>query len=124
MTFPSRGVQRRAAVVRPHVGRGTALQEGLRRYGAAVMGGDVERRDALVGGRVDVGPVREQLRNELPVVRLGAGVQKVFDERGVVAAVRGDYLRVSFAIFNDESDVDRGLEALRDADHVSTRVAL
>ena len=31
-------------------------------------------------------------------------------------AVRGEYLRVSFALFNDESDVDRALDALEAAE--------
>ncbi len=44
------------------------------------------------------------------------GVQRTLDARGVVAAVRGEYLRVSFALFNDESDVDRALDALEAAE--------
>lgn len=39
-------------------------------------------------------------------------VQRALDGRGVVAAVRHGYLRASFALFNDEGDVDRALEAL------------
>ncbi|MEM1206361.1 MAG: aminotransferase class V-fold PLP-dependent enzyme [Acidobacteriota bacterium] len=39
-------------------------------------------------------------------------VQRALQGEGVVAAVRGEYLRTAFHFFNDESDVDRALTAL------------
>ena len=39
-------------------------------------------------------------------------VRQALEAAGVVAAVRGQYLRVSFHFYNDESDVDRALHAL------------
>ena len=43
-------------------------------------------------------------------------VKRSLRERGVVAAVRHGYLRVAFALFNDESDVDRALQVLAEQD--------
>jgi selenocysteine lyase/cysteine desulfurase len=40
------------------------------------------------------------------------GVRAALEREGVVAAVRGGYLRVSFHCFNDEGDVERALRAL------------
>ena len=46
-------------------------------------------------------------------VRDPRGVQRSLAENHVVAAVRGEFVRFAFHFFNDESDVERALEALR-----------
>lgn len=50
------------------------------------------------------------------------GVRRTLAEARVIAAVRGSYLRASFHFFNDESDVDRGLEVLSTALGASPRI--
>jgi selenocysteine lyase/cysteine desulfurase len=46
-------------------------------------------------------------------VRDPRGVQRSLAENHVIAAVRGEFVRFAFHFFNDESDVERALEALR-----------
>ena len=43
------------------------------------------------------------------------GLEAALREHGVVAAVRGDFLRLSFHFFNDEGDVECALAAIADA---------
>ena len=47
------------------------------------------------------------------------GVRRALSERRVVAAVRDRYLRVSFALFNDDSDVAHALGALAECSPAS-----
>jgi selenocysteine lyase/cysteine desulfurase len=55
-------------------------------------------------------------RSQIVALAVGdpASVRERLAARGVVAAVRGRWLRVSFHCYNDESDVERVIEALRE----------
>ena len=62
---------------------------------------------------------REFRGNHLIGVRLGGAdptlVEKAMVEAGVYVSVRGDAVRVSPHVYNDEADIDRFADALRSA---------
>src|SRR5262249_23624420 len=81
---PHRRAERALALVAPRVDRGAVREEEPDEIGPAELGGDVERREALV--LADVG-VRALVEEELHRLRLAA--EEAGLERGVVELVPG-----------------------------------
>ena len=83
----------------PYLGRvvdvGPPLQEGHGDVLVAVVGGDVERREAGLAGHVGVVIVLEQQRRRLGVVLLGGNVQRREADlaSGVILKQHGDNLQ-------------------------------
>ena len=70
-------------------------------------------REGLAG--TAAAPVPASLPSPIVAVRVadGEAMRARLEDLRVRAAVRGDYLRFSFHLYNDESDVARALDVLR-----------